>query len=572
VWPDGSEHHIQGLGRVARDADGRALRMVGVNWDVTERVAAAEMRAARDRADRASRAKSDFLATMSHEIRSPLSALIGVLDLLRSTELDAEQGRMATMMHSSAHMLLAVLNDVLDFSKIEAGALSVTLQPVALRPVLAELVQPYVVSAERKGLALTLSVAEDVPAAIESDDVRLRQILGNLLSNALKFTASGGIELAVRPVRDAAEPSLCFTVRDTGIGMTAEVIALLFQPFVQADASTTRLYGGTGLGLSISQRLARLLCGDLSVSSIPGEGSEFSLVLPMRVCVAAETAIAKATPQIAFSLAEIDLRALVVDDDSTIRWLSQRQLEKLGFIVETATDGAEGWQKLLTAGYDLLLTDCHMPRMDGVALTRAVRSAEQASLRELPIIGVTADVTDKQRMLCVEAGMSDIAIKPLTIERLAWLVRRHFRCAEGAAADGRPSANPAASSLRAIPFDDQIFLSIFSPGDPEGAAWLEEFLAAAECDCAELAQMAEDCMAVPCVMENLARCAHRLAGAAFSVGATLLGDAARALEQAAAQGDLARVQCCTTILHAAHARAAEAIGEFCRKGKEGLLF
>jgi PAS domain S-box-containing protein len=564
VWPDGSVRLIQTSARAIRNAAGRIVRLSGVSWDVTESRAAETMRVARDAADRASRAKSDFLATMSHEIRSPLSGLLGVLELLRTTDLDDEQAKMAGMIQHSATMLMAVLNDVLDFSKIEAGAMSVSLAPTNPAELARALAEPYIVIARQKQLRFTLSIAPDVPAWIMTDGLRLRQIIGNLLSNATKFTAAGAIAFGMTVVETAGVPMLCVTVRDTGIGMPADVIERLFQPFSQADGSTTRTFGGTGLGLSIARNLARLLGGDLTVTSEAGEGSQFSLRLKLRPSAppaGQASAPRPGTDQLSAIETAVPLRgrALVVDDDTTLRWLTQRQLAMLGFQVDIAVDGEAALQKLLTHPYDLLVTDCHMPRMTGQELAQAVRGQADPGLRGMPILGLTADVTEAQRILCQEAGMTELAIKPLTLEHLSQCLGRILGRILGPGGEARPGSGPA-PALRAIAFDPQIYLSIFDRNDAEGAAWLEDFLASARRDAAALA--APDAA--------LTAIAHRMAGAAFSAGAMLLGAAARALEQAAARDDRAAITAGRTAVRQEVAAAAAAIGDFL--GQEAVLF
>jgi light-regulated signal transduction histidine kinase (bacteriophytochrome)/CheY-like chemotaxis protein len=473
------------------------------------------IRQARDAAEAATRAKSEFLATMSHEIRSPMAGMLGVLELLRATGLDSDQARMAGMVHNSASTLLAVLNDILDFSKIEAGALAIAPEPVALRHLLDRTVQPFRLAAVQKNLDVACTVDPTLPDRVRTDPLRLQQIVNNLLSNALKFTAAGRITLDVDSLPGETAPALRLRVSDTGIGMAEDVMARVFAPFTQADSSTTRNFGGTGLGLCISRQLARLLDGDLTVTSRPGCGSVFTLTLPLHPCAADENAD-DLTPTKPPPLPG-GHRVLVVDDDPTIRWLSLRQLEKLGVKADSADDGEAALQKLHAKNYDLLLTDCHMPRMDGVALTRLVRADADAGLRALPVIGLTADVTEHQRELCHAAGMTELAIKPLTVDRLAHLLHRALP-----AVAAPPSRD--APALRAIAFDDQIYLSIFPPGDPDGAAWLRDYLdhARDDADALDAAETARDIKAI----------AHRMAGAAFSVGAMLLGDAARALETA----------------------------------------
>jgi light-regulated signal transduction histidine kinase (bacteriophytochrome)/FixJ family two-component response regulator len=500
------------------------------------------MRMAREAAERATRAKSEFLATMSHEIRSPMSGLLGVLELLRTTRLDPDQSRMAGMIHNSASMLLAVLNDILDFSKIEAGALSIAPEPVPLRALVSDLVLPLSAAAAPKGLDVRFSVAKEVPDCISTDPLRLRQILGNLLSNALKFTAAGEVTVRVDLVELASAPGLRFRVRDTGIGMSADVMSRLFAPFMQADGSTTRNFGGTGLGLCISRQLAVLFGGDLTVTSQLGVGSEFSLTLPLLPCQQ-EPADVQMQVLPSAPLSSAGKRVLVVEDDETIRWLSLRQLRKLGFDADSVDDGETALRKLQAGSYDLLLTDCHMPMMDGVALTRLVRADADPLRRCIPIIGLTADVTERQRTLCGDAGMTELVIKPLTVARLSQLLQKHLAAETGSAGAVDPEAGSVAlPTLRHVAFDDQIYLSIFQPADADGAVWLTDWLAAARRETVELGDLLSGRPGCALPRTDIRTVSHRLAGAAFSVGAMLLGESARALEAASGLEDLAALR------------------------------
>jgi signal transduction histidine kinase/CheY-like chemotaxis protein len=511
--------------------------------DITQRKLDESMlRATRDEAQRATRSKSAFLATMSHEIRSPLSGLLGVLELLRATALNAEQSRMAEMIRNSGRMLLAVLNDILDFSKIEAGALAIAPEPTALHMLLAEMVQPHSEAGRDKGVAVTLTVDAAVPAHVTTDPLRVRQIVGNLLSNAMKFTAAGSVAVTADLVGEADRPMLRITVDDSGIGMDADALARLFQPFMQADSSTTRKFGGTGLGLSISHKLAVLLGGDLSASSAPGAGSTFTLTLPCHACAApaAVVVVESGVPTVVAA----GQRVLLVDDDTTNRWLAERQLQQLGFSVDVAEDGEAGLAAARASIYDLVVTDLHMPRRDGIGLARALRAADDPKLRDVPIIGLTADTTTEQRARCEAAGMTAVAIKPLAAAQLAALVGSILAWPNGAAEASVPV-------LQAVPFDSQIFLALFEPDDAEGAAWLGRYLDTARVAVAELALLPQDA---------LAQAAHRLAGASFSVGAMKLGAAARALELAAdASGDAAAL---TAAVRAEFSAAETAITHF----------
>jgi two-component system sensor histidine kinase EvgS len=527
---------------------------------------AATLLAARDRADAATRAKSDFLATMSHEIRSPMSGLAGVLDLLRESGLDADQDQMVGMAQGSATTLLAVLNDILDFSKIEAGALAIVAEPVRLRELVDHLTKPYAVAAARKGVDLILCFGPDTPDQAMVDPLRLRQILGNLLSNAIKFTAAGSITLSLAVGDGEGSPGLRFDVRDTGIGMTPDVLGRLFEPFMQADGSTTRNFGGTGLGLCISRRLASLQGGTLTAASTISEGSVFTLMLPLNVGAASP---ATAAAPALLPLAPLTGRVLVADDDPTNRWIAQRQLALLGLDVEIAENGRKALEKLHAQRFDLLLTDCHMPVMNGAALTRAVRASTDSLLRGIPVIGLTADVTEDQRDQCQQAGMTELAIKPLSRALLSALLSRHL---PGAAPGIQPAmTEPAERSHEALPFDATMYWEMFEPGEPEGAAWLSEFQALAD----QLGDEIQQLLAHPDA--EMARgliggTAHRLAGAALSAGATRLGTAARALEHAAANADRASLQEHDATLQGEAIAARQAIAVFVTDLSEAVLF
>jgi signal transduction histidine kinase/CheY-like chemotaxis protein/HPt (histidine-containing phosphotransfer) domain-containing protein len=496
----------------------------------------AGLRAARDEADKAARAKAEFLATMSHEIRSPMSGLLGVLELLRGSGLDPEQSRMADMVYNSASGLLAVLNDILDFSKMEAGALTIAPEPTNLRTFISDLVQPYNLAASRKGVLLSLDFDEQVPPWINIDPLRLGQILQNLLSNAVKFTSAGTIVVYVRVTTEATEDRLSFSVRDSGIGISGDVMAGLFEPFTQADGSTTRLFGGTGLGLCISRRLAGMMGGSLSVVSELGHGSAFTLLLPMEPCAISQTGRLRHNEPMATRVRYTHGRVMVVDDDSTNRWLTQRQLERLGLTVDVAENGEAALSRLSQSDYDLLITDCHMPRMDGIALSQAIRGSSAPRLNELPIIGLTADVTSLQRDRCLASGMNEVLIKPIGIERMSQVVAMHLSALK--AFDFDPTPVAATEHVETAVFDDRPLLELFGIDDPDGQDWLADYLQTAvalteQLTAASFLSQANDTALHEIDRQMLADLAHRLAGASLSVGAMRLGQSARDLEHAA---------------------------------------
>jgi len=490
--------------------------------DITEqKQTEAVLRAARDEAHRAARAKSEFLAMMSHEIRSPMNGLLGIIELLRDTRLETDQANMVAMAHESAASLLGILNDVLDFSKIEAGAIAVVPEPVAVHALVQGLVDAIALSAARKGLRVSCRLADDVPPWIEVDPLRLRQILGNLIGNAIKFTAAGAVELAVsRSSLPEDAPALEFAVSDTGIGMSPEVLQRLFEPFMQADASTTKNFGGSGLGLSISRRLAQLLGGGIGVTSVEGQGSVFTLT------IALVPAIAPDGDRDGESESHDDdalrgLRVLVAEDQQTNRWLINRQLSKLGIVSEIVEDGFTALAAFSAGDFALLVTDCHMPGMDGAALARRIRTAEAENGRpRMPILGLTADVTPEMRQQCLAAGMDDVVSKPIDQRRLEAALRR-IMAHQAAGVAEQPTEEP--DTL----FDDTTFRDLFEGAEDEGRDWLSAYLDAA----ADTLVQIQGCLASD-DRDALRAVAHRLAGTSLSAGATRVGMLARRLEQA----------------------------------------
>jgi signal transduction histidine kinase/DNA-binding NarL/FixJ family response regulator len=491
--------------------------------DITARKQAeATLRAARDEADRSSRAKADFLAMMSHEIRSPMSGLLGVIELLRETPLAPEQLGMIELVHGSAASLLRVVNDILDFSKMEAGRLAVNREPTDFRQLIAVIIEPTALSATRKGLLFSSDIACDVPVWLMLDPLRLRQVLVNLLGNAIKFTASGTVALAVtRAVEPTGEETLCFAVSDTGIGMSPEQISRLFEPFSQADTSTTKVFGGTGLGLTISRRLARLLGGDVTVESQLGQGSVF--LLRMRLLHAAPAAASVAEKAaIDDSIILGPRRILVAEDQETNRWLIEHQLERLGCSVTAVENGRDALHALDAADYDLLLTDCHMPEIDGLELARLIRADEaKRGTSQIPILGLTADVSTEMQTRCLAAGTNDVVSKPIDLRRL--------RAVLAALTDSRDAERVAAnvSDATAV-FDPATCRELFASEAAEGREWLSAYLDSA----AELVSGVERNVASG-DRDALAADAHKLASASLAVGAMRLGWLGRRLEAAA---------------------------------------
>ncbi|MBI3154433.1 MAG: response regulator [Burkholderiales bacterium] len=552
--------------------DGRQQGVLVSLQDVTELESKEiALQAAKDEADQANRAKSVFLANMSHEIRTPMNAILGFTDVLRRGGLQrgADAARHLDIIHASGRHLLDLINDILDLSKVESGRMVVERVPCAPHAVAHEVVQALAVRAQDKGLALTLEAPQALPATIACDPARLRQILTNLVGNALKFTERGGVTLTLR----MDGPAYCVDVADTGIGIAADQLDAVFDPFVQAEASTTRRFGGTGLGLTISRSLARAMGGDLTLASVPGEGSVFSCRIDagdldgvdwlpaerLREPPRAEQAAAGGA-RWAFPAACV----LVVDDGDENRQLARIVLEEAGLVVQEAGDGQQAIDRLARETFDLVLMDIQMPVLDGLQATRRLRAAGC----RLPILALTANAMKGYERELDEAGFDGHLVKPIDIDALLQALaerlggRRVDHGAAGAAAAPGPAspaaqvmpaatATPAAAGMPAMagageadraPPDSPQPLAAAGPlvsrlaGHPRLARLAERF--------AE--QLPERIEALRGALDagdfdTLAALAHSLKGAGGSMGFDELFEPSRALEEAAraADGDAA---------------------------------
>jgi PAS domain S-box-containing protein len=419
--------------------------LLGFSIDVSEQRAARDaMQRAVESAQAASRAKSEFLANMSHEIRTPMNGILGMTELVLESRLEPEQRDDIALVKASADALLTIVNDILDFSKIEAGKLDLEEVPFDLRTLVRDTLRSMALRAQQKGLALRSEVPASVPRTVKGDPGRLRQVLINLLGNAIKFTEQGSVTLSLSLDGDTDEHcEIGFAVSDTGIGIAQEKQKLIFEAFSQVDGSTTRQYGGTGLGLTICRRLVILMQGDITLQSEPGKGSTFRFSVPLRHAATALASVAderaapaEAAPAVAAIAAAAPvasasaagggngLRILLAEDNPVNQRLALRLLEKMGHRITLVDNGLDALERALQGGLDLILMDVQMPGLDGLSATRRIRQWEADHSGHVPIIAMTARAMQGDRERCLEAGMDDYLSKPIDSERLRQLVSR----------------------------------------------------------------------------------------------------------------------------------------------------
>jgi PAS domain S-box-containing protein len=620
---DGSYRWILARGTLIK-SHGQSTRVVGIHLDVTDRKAAEEqLRQAKEAAEAASQAKSQFLANMSHEIRTPMNGVLGMAELLLRCPLKDKERHLTESIHQSSTVLLAVINDILDFSKIEARKMELETIPFEVRRTIREAIDLSAPSAQKKQLVLSCSIDHNIPPYLLGDPTRLRQIIVNLVGNAVKFTEQGVIEVAVSLESQRRELyGLSVTVRDTGIGISPEVQAHIFDAFSQADGSTTRKYGGTGLGLAIVKQLVALMGGDIELQSAPGEGSTFRFNAYFKRCdpvqrllsPSAEESGTDAETFVHPARGPEQVRILLVEDNPVNREVACGMLETFNLRIDTAENGREAVAAVESAEYSLVFMDCQMPEMDGLTATRLIREREKRqwsmvnsqsrgkdvalssppmtndqvpmTASRVPIVALTAHAMQGDRELCLAAGMDDYLTKPFTLSQLEhvlarWVSKKRPGQIDGAGASPstplRQNGNQPqeVSQQTEAQKDQNVELTILDqaalaairalqrPGQPDIVARvLTQYVDTSTeiVDRIRRAVLSKDAA-------ELRAAAHRLKSSSAQLGATALASDCRELEMMGARQELERADETFKKLERHYADACAAFQDEISKGR-----
>jgi PAS domain S-box-containing protein len=528
---DGSYRWMLSRGTIMRDASGKPVHMAGSRVDVTDfKQIENELRHAKEGAEAANRAKDEFLANVSHEIRTPMNAILGMTELALDTSLTDDQRQILRTVKSASDNLLGVINDLLDFSKIEAGKLELDPSDFSVHAVLGDTLRALAVRAQAKGLGVVSHVQADVPDTLRGDAGRLRQILLNLVGNAIKFTDVGEVVVRVETAGERGESEesvdLRFAVRDTGIGIPRDKQATIFRAFEQEDTSTSRKYGGTGLGLTIAERLVTLMGGTIFVDSEPGRGSTFTFTAcfthPSHSSAPASDSPIDAAPPVVTS----PLSVLVAEDNEFNAQLVEQLLVRRGHKVTLESDGRQVLSSVQTGTFDLLLLDIHLPGLDGFQVAKTIRDREDGTGRHLPIIALTARSRREDRERCLAAGMDDFLTKPFRADDL-WTAIEHLTDSRSRAIDDASDAFASEALL-----DRAMILSSCGGDDALLRKLCQSFQTRLPGHLTALQEALEQQDA-----PRLHEAAHKLCGmiAAFS---TVAGDLVSKIEDCAGRGEL----------------------------------
>jgi signal transduction histidine kinase/DNA-binding NarL/FixJ family response regulator/CHASE3 domain sensor protein len=527
--PEKGVRWIRSVSTPAQQPDG-SVRWSGHWADITtQKEMEGGLLRAMEEAAAANQAKGRFLATMSHEIRTPRNGVLAMLELLSLTRLDEEQAASLAVVRESGHALLRIIDDILDFSKIEAGKMDIVPEPASIARIVERVVNIHSGVASAKGLAMTTSVDPAISPALLFDRVRVQQILGNLVNNAIKFTPQGGVSISARLLeRRGDEDVVRLEVRDSGIGMTPAEQARVFEAFTQASIETTSRFGGTGLGLAISRQLTRLMGGTIEMRSRAGTGTEVRVTLPMRIAspdalaspslpAPPAAALARRPPPPVDAAARNGRLVLVVDDHPINRTVLLKQVNALGFAGETAESGAEALEKWRDGRYALLLLDCNMPELSGYDVVRAIRSRESEDGRpRTPIVACTANAMLGEAQKCLEAGMDDYLVKPIELGQLAGKLAR---------------------LLGDTPLERAAFDAACGGDEALAREVLERFRRCNDDDARDLREALRERS-----LEGVVAACHRIKGAAKTIGAMDFAGAAELAEASARAADWAGIE------------------------------